>query len=253
MSQIDFDQTDFRARAVAASKAMLRRLPSGLSPEESGLSYCLVRDPDCSHLRTPIIVIVLICGLLGLSGLVLAIVVGIFAVATAQRAPENFGLLLAIAMVSFVGGLVLMILPVFVERAIVRKALSRRDEDFGSDSEAAGIHFSLEDAATERVMKMLAEDVGLLYIYPEAHYVKIDGLSYEYVIHSKDVVRLALHTNRKNVLLSYAIGDERLDLVVKTRSVRAEYERQELGGSRGFFEQIEAALSYGDSDSGLAT
>jgi hypothetical protein len=240
MSPFDVDQTDFRTRAVAASKAILRRLPSGVSPETSGLSYCRVRDPDCSHLRTPIKVTVLTCAVLGFSGLLFSLVAGPFA--AIQKDAEKFGPLLAIAVVCFVGALLVMILPVFVERAIISKALSRRDEDFGSDFDGTGIHISLEDAATERALKILAEDVGLLYIYPEAHYLKIDGLSYEYVVQSKDVVRLALHPNRKNVSLSYTIGEERLDLVVKTRSLQAEYKRQQTGSSRDLFEQMEEAL-----------
>jgi hypothetical protein len=242
MSSADNDQSDFRARAVATSKAMLRTLPTGLSPEKSGISYCLFKEPSYSHLRTPIKATALVCAVLGLSGLVLGGVICL--VSIAADTPS----LLAIALCCWVGGMIFMFLPVFVERHIVRTNLCRRDDDFGASFDPAGIHISLENAATERSMKVLAEDVGLIYMHPEADYVKIDGLSYEYMIHSKDVVDLSLHSNRKNVLLSYRIGEERLDLVVKPRSLLAELKRQRLGSSRDFFEKIEGALMHTDSN-----
>jgi hypothetical protein len=241
MISADSDQSDFRARAVAASKAMLRSLPTGLSPEKSGISYCLVKEPNYSHLRTPIKATALVCAVLGLSGLVLGGVICL--VSIAADTPS----LLAIALCCWVGGMMLMFLPVFVERHIVRTNLCRSD-DFGSGFDPAGIHISLENAATESSMKILAEDVGLIYIHPEAHFVKIDGLSYEYVIHSQDVVDLSLHRNLKNVLLSYRIGEERLDLVVKPRSLMAELKRQKFGSSRDFFEKIQGALRESESN-----
>jgi hypothetical protein len=70
----------------------------------------------------------------------------------------------------------------------------------------------------------------------------MDGLSYEYVIHSKDVVDLSLHSNEKSVLLSYMVGEERLDLAIAPRSVRAELKRQTLGSSRSLFEKMQDAL-----------
>ncbi|HEV3304567.1 MAG TPA: hypothetical protein VG055_33260 [Planctomycetaceae bacterium] len=241
MSSADNDESDFRARAVAESKAMLRSLPTGLSPEKSGISYCLVKEPSYSHLRTPIKATALVCAVLGLSGLVLGGVTCL--VSIAAETPS----LLAIALCCWVGGTMLMFLPVFVERHLVRTNLCRRD-DFGAGFDPAGIHISVENAATERSLKILAEDVGLIYMHPEADYVKIDGLSYEYVVHSQDVVDLSLHRNLKNVLLSYRIGEERLDLVVKPRSLLAELKRQRLGSSRDFFEKIQGALRGAESN-----
>jgi hypothetical protein len=244
MISADSDQSDFRARAVAASEAMLRSLPTGLSPEKSGISYCLVKEPNYSHLRTPIKATVLVCAVLGLSGLVLG---GVICLLLTGNIVADNSSLLAIALCCSAGGILLMFLPVFVERHIVRTNLCRSD-DFGSGFDPAGIHISLENAATESSMKILAEDVGLIYIHPEAHFVKIDGLSYEYVIHSQDVVDLSLHRNLKNVLLSYRIGEERLDLVVKPRSLLAELKRQKLGSSRDFFEKIEGALRESEAN-----
>ena len=57
-----------------------------------------------------------------------------------------------------------------------------------------------------------------------------------------DVVGLSLHSNGKSVLLSYTVGEERLDLAIEPRSVLAELKRQTLGSSRSLFAKMQAAL-----------
>jgi hypothetical protein len=232
MTSIDDDLTDFRSQAVAASEALLRTLPSGASLEKSGISYCLVRQPSLARLRTSIKVTAVACGVLGLSGLAIG---GIFAFFLNLH-------LLPVAVCCSVGGILLMLAPTFVERWIVCHHLSQRDDDLEPGSQVKGIHISLEYAPTYGSMKLLAEDVGLIYIYPETCCVRIDGLSYEYVIQSKDVVGLSLHSDAKSVLLSYRVAEELLDLAIAPRSVLAELKRQTVGSSRGLFLKMRDAL-----------
>ncbi|HEX4349700.1 MAG TPA: hypothetical protein VH251_04915 [Verrucomicrobiae bacterium] len=229
--------TDFRSRAVAASEMMRLNLPGGLSPERGGISCCLARQPSLSRFRTPIKVTVVACAILGISGIAAG---GI--IAHLQKAGKlgDTPSMFAIAVCCSVGGILFMFLPVFVERWIVRKHLSQREEGYGIQIER--IHIALEYAPTYGSLKILAEDVGLIYIHPEAHYVKISGISYDYLIHSKDVVGLSLHSKGKTVLLSYVVGDERLDLAILPRSVVAEFKRQTLGSSRSLFLKIQNAL-----------
>jgi hypothetical protein len=124
----------------------------------------------------------------------------------------------------------------------VRRYLSQHTGGITSGSQSEGIHIAVEEASTYGSLKILAEDVGLMYIHPDAHYVRIDGLSYEYVIRSQDVVELSLHANRKTVLISYMIGEERLDLAILPRSIRAELKRQTMGSSRTLFDAMQIAL-----------
>lgn len=135
-----------------------------------------------------------------------------------------------------------MLVPTYVERWIVRHYLSQGDDDLEPGSEVKGIHISLEYAPTYGSLKLLAEDVGLIYIDPETRCLKIDGLSYQYVIQSKDVVDLSLHRDAKSVLLSYLVAEERLDLAIAPRSVRAELKRQAVGSSRNLFSKMRDAL-----------
>ena len=249
ITSTDIDPTDFRWRAVAASEAILRTLPSGSTPERIGISYCRVRQPSLSRLRRPIKVTVVVCAVLGLSGLAFGGVLALLAMLH-LRAAHNSGLF-AIALGCVVGASLIMVVPTYVERWIVRQHLSQRDETSGFGAEQ-GTHVALEDAPTYGSMKILAEDVGLVYLYPEAHYVKIYGLSYEYLIHGKDVVHLSLHSNQKSVLLSYRVAGERIDLAVVPRSLRAERERQQTGESRGFFEKTRHALAPVQSSPGAA-
>jgi len=201
-------------------------------------------------LRKPIEVTVVLCAIFGIAGLVIGGVIGFLM--KEQVIPQDSGLLGA-ALCCSGGGIFVMLLPTFVERRLVRHNLSRRDEDYASGFGPTGIHISLEDPRTDSPLKLLAEDVGLLYIHPEAHYLKIDGLSYEYVIRSKDVIALSLHPNRKNVFLSYWTGNEQLSLVVKPRSIWAEVKRQRLGSSRGLFQKIKEALLNPASDPASAS
>jgi hypothetical protein len=239
MTRSDNDLNDFRLEAIAASEALLRTLPSGLSLEKRGVSYCLARRPSLSRLRAPIKLTAVACAILGLSGVASGGIIGFLK--KSDMFADNLSWL-AIALCCSVGGVLLLFLPTLVERWIVRRHLCRHDEDYGSGSEHQGIHVALEYAPTYGSMKLLAEDVGLLYIYPEAHYVKIDGLSYEYVIQSKDVVGFSLHSNAKSVVLSYTVGEERLDLVIAPRSILAEFERQTTGSSRSLFVKMQDAL-----------
>jgi hypothetical protein len=237
MTATDNDLTDFRSRAVAASEAMRRTLPSRLPLEKSGVSYCLVKEPSLSGLRAPIKVTAVACAVLGLSGVAIGGIVGLLS--KAHIIAQDSGVLV-IALCGSAGGVLLMLLPTFVERWIVRHHLLQGNEALGFGPE--GIHVSLDCAPTYGSMKILADDVGLIYIHPDAHYVKLDGLSYEYVIQRNDVVSLSLHANGKSVLLSYMVGKERLDLAIVPRSIRAERERQTAGSSRGFFVKMQDAL-----------
>lgn len=230
---------DFRSRAVAASEMMRRNLPSSLSSGINGVSSCLVRQPDLSRLRAPIKVCAVASVVLGLAGAWAGAIIFLLLIGSK---PADKPISFAIAFCCSVGGALSFFLSTYVERWIVRQHLSQREEDSGSSSERKGIHVSLEHAATYGALKILAEDVGLLYVHPEGHYVRINGLSYEYVIYSKDVVRLLLHSNGKSVLLSYTVGNEQLDLAIVPRSVRAEFKRQTLGSSRGLFVVIQNAL-----------
>jgi hypothetical protein len=238
MNSSDNDLIDFRWRAVAASEEMERALRRGLSPQ-SGLSYCLERRPSLSRFRAPIKFTAVACLILGILGIGLGGIIGFL---SKRDMIGNDLSLLAIAGCCSVCGILILFLPTFVERFIVRRHLSQQHGDFDSRSEPKGIHVSLEYAPTYGSMKILAEDVGLIYIHPESHYVKIDGLSYEYVIQSKDVVGLSLHSNKKSVLLSYMVDEEQLDLVIVPRSVLAEFKRQTLGSSRSLFGKIQDAL-----------
>jgi hypothetical protein len=136
-----------------------------------------------------------------------------------------------------------MFLPVFVERWIVRSHLAPRNDVFEADSRPEGIHVAIEYARTYGSMKLLAEDVGLMFLHPNARYVRIDGLSYEYVIQGEDVMDLRLHANGKTVLLSYAIGEAPLELAILPRSLRAELARQTVGSSRSLFQKVHDALA----------
>jgi len=239
MTSADNGLMDFRSRAVAESEAIRRRLRNGLSLDKSGVSYCVERQPSLSRLRAPIKIIAIACLVLCISGVATG---GIIALLSKRHRVADDPSLLAIAACCSVGGILLAFVPTFVERRIVHRHLCQRDDDFGSGCEVQGIHVALEHAPTYGSIKILAEDVGLIYIHPEAHYVKMDGLSYEYVIHSKDVVELSLHSNEKSVLVSYMVGEERLDLAIAPRSVRAELKRQTLGSSRSLFEKMQDAL-----------
>jgi hypothetical protein len=236
MTPIDNDLVDFRSQAVAASEALQRTLPSGVSLEKSGISYCLVRQPFLTRLRVPIKITALACGVLGLSGVVTGGIIGLLK----RDMLADSASLLAIAICCFFGGTLLMLLPTYVERWIVRHHLSQRDNDY--DSGPKGIHISLEYAPTFSSIKLLAEDVGLIYFHPEDHYVKIDGLSYEYVVQSKDVLALSLHSDGKSILLTYRVGEELLELAIAPRGVLPELKRQTVGSSRGLFLKMQAAL-----------
>lgn len=239
MAPSENERADFRSGAVAASEAMRRALPSGLTLEKSGMSYCVEREDNLANLRAPIKLTAVVCAVLGLSGLAAGAIVA--ALVNGHVLAEKTEML-ATAFCCFAGGSLVLLVPVFVERRIVRRHLSPRDQDFVSDHGPKGIHVALEDAATASSLKLLAEDVGLLYIHPERHCVNMVGLSYEYLIHSKDVVRLSLHSNRKNVLLSYVVGEEQLDVVILPRSLWAEAKRQKLGSSRTLFVKMQSAL-----------
>jgi hypothetical protein len=230
-------QTDFRSRAVAASEMMRRSLPAGLSPERAGISCCLARQPSLARIRKPIKITAVASAVLGLSGLVIGPI--IFHLQRGISPAEKPGLA-AIAFCCSVGGMLLLFLPLVFERWIVRQQLSRREDATGFGGK--GTHVALEHASTYGSLKMLAEDAGLIYIHPEARYVMISGLSYVYVIQSKDVVGLSLHPNGKTVLLSYAVENEQLDLAILPRSVLAELKRQTLGSSRSLFVKIQDAL-----------
>jgi hypothetical protein len=239
MTSIDSDLTDFRTKAVWASEALQRTLPRDVSLERSGISYCLVRQPSLTRLLAPIKVTVVASGVLGLAGVATGVVIGLLLMSHVLAVSAG---LIAIAICGFVGGILRMFVPTFVERWIVCHYLCQRDDDYGSGSQIKGIHVSLEYAPTYHSLKLLAEDMGLVYIHPEDHYVKMDGLSYEYVIQSKDVVDLSLHSNHKTVLLSYRVGEELLELAIVPRSILAELERQTLGSSRSLFLKMQDAL-----------
>jgi hypothetical protein len=246
MTSSDDDSTDFRSRAVKASEARRRTLPKGLSPEKGGFSYCLEREPSLSRLRLPIKIMAVSCFVLCISAWVtsaLALVIAGIGFFWKQDTFASPPTLLVIAFCCFVAGVLVGFVPLFLERGIVHRRLSQPLRDSTSESHYPGIHVSLEHAPTYGSMKILAEDVGLLYIDPEAGYLKMDGLSYEYVIHSKDVVRLSLHSNSKSVLISYMVGEEQLDLAIVPRSVQSEVERQTTGSSRSLFEAIQDALA----------
>jgi hypothetical protein len=179
MTSFDNDLTDFRSRAVAESEAIRRSLRNGLSLEKSSISYCVERQPSLSQLRAPIKIIAVACLVLCISGVATG---GIIAFLSKRQIIADSPGLLAIAACCSVGGVLAAFVPTFVERRIVHHHLCRRDEDFGSGGQVQGIHVSLEHAPTYGSIKVLAEDVGLIYIHPEAQYVKMDGLSYEYVI-----------------------------------------------------------------------
>ena len=238
MTPIDSDPADFRSQAVAASEALQRTLPRGVSLEKSQISYCLVRQPCLTRLRAPIKVTAVACGVLGLSGVTAGGIIGLL---KRDMLADNASLF-AITICCFFGGILLMLLPTYVERWIVRHHLSQPDDDYDSGAESKGIHISLEYALTYSSIKLLAEDVGLIYFHPEDHYVKIDGLSYEYVVQSKDVVDLSLHSDGKSVLLSYRVGEELLELAIAPRGVLPELKRQTVGSSRGLFMKMQAAL-----------
>jgi hypothetical protein len=135
----------------------------------------------------------------------------------------------------------LFLFPTFFERWIVRQQLSAHKKT--RDSSERGIHVALEYAPTYGAFKMLAEDVGLLYIYPDARCVKISGLSYDYVIQGKDVVGLSVHSNNKTVLIDYLVGKEQLNIAILPRSVFAEFKRQTLGSDLSLFAKIQNALT----------
>lgn len=235
----DPSQADFRTRAVAASEALRRTLPSGVSLAESGHSYCVERQPSLSHLRVPVKIVAVACAVLGISGLAIG---GILALLAKSDVIAEESTLLSIAVFCSAGGILLMFLPVFFERHILRQHLPQPETRFGAESNPAGIHVALEYAPTYGSMKILAEDIGRLYIDRDAHYIKVDGLSYEYVIQSRDLAGLSRHKNRKSVVLSYDIEEERLEIVIEPRSLLAELERQTRGESRGLFLKIQAAL-----------
>jgi hypothetical protein len=225
--------TDFRSRAVTASKILL---PRGLSGR-GDISCCLERQPSLARFRTPLKIAAVVCAVLGISGIAAG---GIIAHFQKEGKIGNEPYMLAITLGCTVGGILFMFFPTFFERWIVRKHLSEREEEYGVPIE--GIHIALEYAPTYGSIKILAEDVGLIYIHTGEHYVKIRGLSYDYVAQSKDVVGLSLHSNRKTVLLSYRVGNEQLDLAILPRSLIAEFKRQTLGSSRNLFAKIQSAL-----------
>lgn len=236
---MDNDLIDFQARAVAASETMLHNLSSKLAPDKCGVSYCLNRQPSLSRLRLPLKVTVVACMVLGISGVAGGAIIG----ALQQRhVLANSPRLMTIALCCSVGGILILLLPTFVERWMLRRHLPRRDEFFAFGSECRGIHVELSNAPTSGSIRLLADDAGLIYIDPKAHHVKIEGVGYEYFIQSKDVVDLSLRPNGKNVLLSYVIGAERLDLEIMPRSLLAELKRQAFGSSRSFFVRIQEAL-----------
>src|SRR5206468_2245676 len=68
MTSSDNDLTNFRSRAAAESEAIRRKLPTGLSPEKSGISYCVERQPSLYRLRAPIKIIAVACLVLCISG-----------------------------------------------------------------------------------------------------------------------------------------------------------------------------------------
>jgi hypothetical protein len=234
MTSIDDDSVDFRSRAVAVSEAVRRELASEPPPEKCGISYCLEREPSLSRLRVPIQVSAIVCLLLALAAYGGALFFGFLTFANPVVGPP--GLLAAVA--CFGAATLMMCLPTYVERLIVRCHLPRGDER----PRRQGIHAALEDARTCSSLKLLAEDVGLIYMHPEDRYVKFAGLSYEYVIQGRDVVALSLRPNRKSVLISYMVGEEQLDLVIVPRGIRAELKRKMSGSSLSLFNRMLDAL-----------
>ena len=200
-------------------------------------SYCLERDPSLAKLRRPLKITVVTCGVLGLAGLAAGGIIGGLLKAKVLGDESH---LLAIAAACSFGGALLMFIPTWAERWIVGRFLSPSEADGGVGEK--GGHIALEYAPTYSGLKLLAEDVGLVFIHPEARYVKISGLSYDYMIQARDVVRLELHRNRKTILLSYMVGNERLDFAIIPRSLQAELKRQVFGSSRSLFESVEKTL-----------
>lgn len=237
---------DFRSQAAAASEVLRRSLPSGMSPSEGGISCCFQRAPDHSGLRTPIKIVAVACAILGLGGLFAAAVMMLISFIQFRRflSWDDNPVLWFSTVCCGCGALPAMFFPTYFERFIVNTYLRPRGADSGSDLNADGIHVAVENALTCQTMKVLAEDVGYIYVYPRANLVRIEGLSYEYVIQGKDLLNLAIRPSSKFVLLSYAIGDERLDLAIAPRSLRAERKRQLLGSNHNLYNQIADALKW---------
>ncbi|HTW94840.1 MAG TPA: hypothetical protein VMD30_08610 [Tepidisphaeraceae bacterium] len=205
--------------------------------EQSGLSFCLPRQPSLSALRTRIKVIAILSAILGFSGILGGVVV---AALVSHRVGQNSPFLY-VALCCSVLGIAIMFVPVMSERRVVRRNLSPAAGNLTSGSAQEGFHVAIENASTVGKPKILAEDVGLMYIYPDATYVKINGLSYDYVIQSKDVAELSLHSG-KTVLLSYRVGHEQLKIAIIPRSIRAELKRQTMGSSQTLLQLIQGTL-----------
>jgi hypothetical protein len=222
--------TDFRSRAVAATEMIRRSVPAGISLESAGISGCFVRQPSLSRFRMPIKAVVGASAILGLGGLASGPILLCL----------HKGIAPYIAFCCSLAGSQLLLFPTFFERWIVRSLLRPSENDLKAPTR--GIHVALEFAPTYGAFKILAEDVGLIYPHPEARFVKMSGLSYDYVIHGKDVVGLLLHSNGKTVLIDYLVGEERLSIAILPRSVLAEFRRQTLGSDASLFERVQNAL-----------
>ncbi len=214
---------DFRARAVKASQAALQSRPQSVqsSPAKAGISYCLPSKGSSQEIRRKIKLIAVLSTLAAPC----AWAIGYWLVKSAHHHFFPSDALGAVVITTcWLGGFLLFLVPSIAEKYLITRFIRENDRQFWSELNFRQAHVSIENAATYGRFKFLAEDIGLVLVYPDR--VEIEGVSFRYMILRKDVVELYPHRNNRTVIVTYKIADETLSIAITSRSIFAELKRQ---------------------------
>lgn len=226
---------DFRTAAIAASQARLAGLRAqGVNiddPLSVGVSYCLPAPGDGPAVLARVRRVLVICMALGFVLLVAAVGLGLNSGVPLSRR-GNFdsvnwtiaggaGVCAFFGLMAFIGG------AIYQKRVSLGKVTERVPPLKGRGQPRVRT-ITIEDPATYRRAKLVAEDIGALICYPESRCAQIEGVCYQYLVYGPDVVQLevAQAVVTKTVLLGFRIGGHTLTLAIFAQDASAELKRE---------------------------
>jgi len=197
---------DFRSPAVQASARLLAHVAGDI--DAVPVSACMrIDDPAneraCRRLRAR--------WKLSSVGGIVVLTLALLLFAT--------GILLDLPLLALVAGILCILIIIFalLEIAHRSKALRRVVAARGIDVAAGNVRgVSIENALTFSKMKVVPEDLALLWIDPQLHCVRLEGLSHRYIIYATDVVSLSVRRGpaQSTTSVTYRIGPTELSLTL---------------------------------------
>jgi hypothetical protein len=151
-------------------------------------------------------------------------------------------IVLALVSVPFcIGGGLLCMVETVCRRWLVRAAIARR---LGPLPKGWAL-VSVEDGLTFSRIKVMPDDMGLIWIYPETRCLRIEGMSHRYQVHARDVVSISTRRAPGMVAtaINYRVGDVELAMVVsETQNNMIEILAQTIGLRPRLFKRISRGL-----------